>query len=177
MKSLVTKDAFVSLRQMADTISWDKDLKKYAIEAQRFDILPFMTNSFFWAMHNSTTKHTEGSIYYKLLHGTEWTFCDETVYFDGLELAIVYFGYSRYIQHAPIISTKYGVVQKTNEFSVPVEDVKITREVAQTRQSGKAILEDAKLYLDNNTDIYTLWASGLSNDASGGAKLKCITNY
>lgn len=173
MESLIDIENIRQLRRIPNQIQWDNDMEIYAIEAQRFDIRPFFGDAFFYDILANKTQDK----YIDLLDGTEWEYLDNTIQFDGIRMAIAYFAFSRYIQNSSVFISKYGVVNKMNDSSEPADEKTIARLVNQARAAGNAIIEQTKIFLNNNTDTYTLWASASSSKPSWGSKIKCITNY
>lgn len=62
---------------------------------------------------------------------------------EGLEIAIAYIAYSRFIVNNPINPTAFGVRYKDGEFSTRVEDNIIIRSSNEARNIGEAYLEKA----------------------------------
>jgi len=173
MNAIITITDIRELRRIPNQVEWTGDFENYVIEAQRFDIRPFLGDAMFYDMMENLTS----AVYVDLLDGTEWTYAENTIQFDGLRVALAYFSFARYIQSNNVFMTRYGLVTKSTEHSEPVDEKTIARLVSQARNAANAIIEQAKLFLNNNIAVYTLWNSAASNKPRWGSKLKCITNY
>lgn len=173
MDALIERVDINNIRRLSTQVNFDDFVDNFVIEAQRFDIRPFLGEAFFYDVSSNPTETNNE----KLLDGGEWVYCDDDVEFDGLKVAIAYFSWSRYIQHAQANGTAYGIVIKLNDNSEPVTEEMISRLVNQSRSSGKAVLEQLKFYLDNNSNLYPLWCKSEQHRPSGGASLHCVTNY
>lgn len=96
--------------------------------------------------------------YLLLLNGTTFEDCNgNTIKFFGIRHQLAYMVYVRYLEESGVTDTFTGVVQKNRNETEPVSVGKLKN----IQQRHKDIIfkdfNTMKIYLNDNTDIYTLW--------------------
>lgn len=114
----------------------------------------------------------------KLVFGGDYIGCNgKTRPFGGLIQLLVYYSYARYIIINGFNDTPTGIVQKTNEFSLPIPYKELTNFADKYRTMGYATFEQISGYLcANNTAVFTWWTActkcGCGSEQCGGTKAK-----
>lgn len=107
--------------------------------------------------------------YQNLLNGTTYTYNSETIEFFGLKPMLVYYTLARFVVQNPVNLTRYGVVQKTNNNSQPLEVSQIR--MVETSLKGEAVRyqNDAEKYLLENNTTYPLYNKRLSKPVNSSS--------
>lgn len=114
----------------------------------------------------------------KLILGGDYIGCnDKTRQFEGVKAMLVYYSYARYIMLNGFNDTPTGLVQKTNEFSIPITHKELSNFADKYRSMGYATFENIIGYLcANNTDVFTWWTDcekcGCGTHKCGGTRAK-----
>lgn len=130
------------------------DLPKLCIaieEAKIFDIMPLTCDSFFFDIETNLTNVS----YQNLWNGGFYLGCNNKQQFNqGLKKAFVFYAYSRYVLINGFNDTAVGMVQKTNEFSIPKPYNEIKAFSDKYRTMGFDAWESVKKYLCTNKDLF-----------------------
>lgn len=85
---------------------------------------------------------------------------EQTVKFQGIRYQIAYMNFSEYIPTSQIADTFSGMVQKNRNETQPISQGTIKQQQARVREIALTDFELMKVFLNENTDIYTLWNNG-----------------
>lgn len=128
-------------------------------EAEEIDIQNALGTAFYYDL----IQHKTDSEYAKLLAGVEYIPIGGTykLFFRGLKPAIAYFAYARIMTRQNQESTAFGQVTKLNQYSNPVPDKTIVRDIETARATAQKFLNDAILYLNNTASatVFAVWKS------------------
>jgi len=176
-KLILTTD-IKEIKPISDNIDSVERINPYIIEAQDLDIRPFLGDPLFYALVEGFTASPQNTDYLALLNGKSYTTsCGFTIFFDGLKIAIAYFAYARFVSSQGINITRFGVVQKTNEFSQPVTVEMVDRIAGNARSVGLSYLHQVEEFLDENTTTYPLWRQSDKKRPRGKFKITSVKNY
>lgn len=102
------------MNRLARPCSADEDIiQKFIEEAELNDIRPRIGSSLFQEIINNNTEKYE-----LLLNGGEYQDkCGPIRYFVGLRKALAYYTYARIVKNGSDIVTRYGFVDKTDQYS------------------------------------------------------------
>lgn len=129
-------------------------ISPYIIQAQWFDIRDQLGDVFF----TDLVANYESEPYTTLLNGGSYIDSNSnTISFTGLNYAICYYAYAKFILNQQIAVTSFGVVQKTNEFSQVLDAKSLNLQANQNVMFGDAIMNDVKKYISNNLSLFPLW--------------------
>lgn len=111
---LITPD---EINELARPCSADEDIaRRFIEEAEHNDIRPALGDALYIAIATSPDKYDE------LLNGGLYSDpCGEQRYFPGLKKALAYYAYARIVKSGTNISTRYGFVSKSDDYSHSVE--------------------------------------------------------
>lgn len=113
-----------------------------------------------------------------LLEGGNYADCSEKLRpFEGIYKTLAYYSYSRYIVLNGFSDTPNGLVQKTNEFSIPKSLKELEMFADKYRNMGKISFERTQRYICQNTEIFAYAhcpkdKCGCGSDKCGGTKAK-----
>lgn len=157
MKALVNRTHFGTLRYIADSIKSDSQLDQSVVEAQMFEIKPWLSDSLLYELCDQYENNTLSELNLKLLNGGNYEYCDNLYTFSGLRLCIVYFAFSRYIKRDPLKFTATGIVRKNDELSEPATLKDLQMLAADATASGDALKLEVIDYLNRMYEDYPLW--------------------
>ncbi len=95
--------------------------------------------------------------YYDLYHGSTYAVNGRNYTHQGIKAVLAYFTYARYVAASGLQSTKYGLVQKENEFSSPASSAAVARIIAQAKSGAIVYQERVRLFLNEKKSTYELW--------------------
>lgn len=113
-----------------------------------------------------------------LIFGGQYVGCNEkTRSFGGVKRMLVYYSYARYAIINGFNDTPTGLVQKTNEFSIPKPLKELENFADKYRSMGYITFEETIGYLcANNEDVFTFWTDcekcGCGTHKCGGTKAR-----
>lgn len=149
---------------------WD-EIIAYRAEVAACDINP-----------ECTTPPVEPENYdYKvnLIFGGEFTVCNgKKSTHAGVARVLTYYSYARYVMLNGFNDTATGLVQKTNEFSIPIDQKSLKDLSDQYRNMGFATFNETINYLCTNKDVFSDFTPddcggfGCGSKSCGGTKAK-----
>lgn len=113
-----------------------------------------------------------------LLYGGNYTYCgDKLRPFEGVYKIMAYYSYARYVMLNGFNDTATGLVQKTNEFSIPIDQKALNNFADKYRNMGLISFERTQRYICQNTSIFDYThcpkdKCGCGSDKCGGTKAK-----
>ena len=169
------------------------DLSKLCVaenEASNFDLAELFCD--FWAeielinaeiiaYDNAEPKPTPPVNYAEkklLLGGGNYTDCGGKLRpFEGIYKIMAYYSYARYVMLNGFNDTATGLVQKTNEFSIPIDQKALNNFADKYRNMGLISFERTQRYICKNQTIFDYShclkdKCGCGSDKCGGTKAK-----
>jgi hypothetical protein len=168
MGQLIDRNDLTAFRNLSVNID-DAALDPYIIEAELFDIKPFLGAALFKDFIENKAEQK----YLDLLNGVDYTYDSNTITFEGLLGAIAYFAIARYLNFANTASTPYGIKIKTSEHSSEPSSVQVRAQIDQARTSANFYLNETKQFLDENYASYLLWKCA-GKKRKGGAIISVV---
>ena len=113
-----------------------------------------------------------------LLDGGNYTDCGGKLRpFEGIYKIMAYYSYARYVMLNGFNDTATGLVQKTNEFSIPIDQKALNNFADKYRNMGLISFERTQRYICQNTTIFDYThcpkdKCGCGSDKCGGTKAK-----
>lgn len=113
-----------------------------------------------------------------LLDGGTYTDCGGKLRpFEGIYKTMAYYSYARYVMLNGFNDTATGLVQKTNEFSIPIDQKALNNFSDKYRNMGLISFERTQRYICKNIDIFDYShcpkdKCGCGSDKCGGTKAK-----
>lgn len=113
-----------------------------------------------------------------LLEGGNYTDCGGKLRpFEGIYKIMAYYAYARYVMLNGFNDTANGLVQKTNEFSIPIDQKALNNFADKYRNMGLISFERTQRYICQNTEIFDYShcpkdKCGCGSDKCGGTKAK-----
>lgn len=125
-------------------------------ESENFDFLPLVCGEFYVDI----LANLANPLYVNLLNGGSFLGCNgkNDVHF-GLKKVLVYYAYSRYIMINQYNDTANGLVQKTNEFSMPTPYKDLLAFSNKYRDMGNDAWQKTLKYLCKNKDTFSKFNS------------------
>lgn len=158
-KLLISIANISEFRPLSKNIPSDR-ITPYIQEAQQFDLKRLLGDALYLDFltkfdQSGDPKYTS---YQNLLNGVMYTYSQQTLEHPGL---IGYLSYStlvRFFNNNHINATKYGLVQKDNDQSTPLDFRAVAAAVAELRSNALAFQVDIIKYLTTNGTLYPLYA-------------------
>lgn len=138
-------------------------INPYIQEAQFNDLRPVLNDVFYLDFLKKVNDPLaeEYTAYQELLNGKEYQNSEgNTVEYPGLKPIIVYYAYARFITKNPLHATRFGMTQKTNDQSTPVDTGLIKINVNESRSLALSYQKALIDFLDQSIDTYPLWKEG-----------------
>ena len=151
MTPLITINDIRARKSISLNVNEVAQLTPQILEAQDFDLRPFMGDEFYFDLVNNLEN------YEQLWNGCTYTFGGRQYTHEGLKTFLIYASYARYVTNASTIATATGLVSKNNIHSEPVTDKTIARITEQTRSGSQVYLNRVTDFLNRNANDYPLW--------------------
>jgi len=110
-----------------------------------------------------------------LIYGGAFENCSgKTRTFEGIRNVLIYYSYARYIFINSVDDTPNGLVKKTNDFSIQLNDKELSKQADMYRSMGYDKFKKTEMYLCNKRETFTDFNSkncvgcGCSCDKCGG---------
>lgn len=175
MEPIITKEQIAEFKQLTVNMNEVKLLNQYIVEAQEFDLRPFLGDGLYMALYDDYFNSPSLETYSDLYNGSTYTFNGKTYKHEGIVSVLAYYSYARYLSDSNVKSTATGMRTKVNEFSEPISSQDVSRMMSQARSGGVVYQERVKLFLDRNYLSYPLWEIGASKGRrSGGVRISAV---
>jgi hypothetical protein len=157
MTPLITINDIRARKSISLNVNEAAQLTPQILEAQDFDLRPFMGDEFYFDLVDDITSSPSLQVYNDLWNGCTYTYGSRQYTHEGLKAFLVYATYARYVTNASTIATATGLVGKNNLHSEPVTDKTIARITEQTRSGSQVYLNRVTDFLNRNRNEYPLW--------------------
>ena len=125
-------------------------------EVENTDLKKLIGPAFLYAIQQTPTDVN----YVKLLDGIDFEDCDgNTIEFKGIRYQLAFINYSRYVGKSDQADTFTGMVRQNRSETSPLSEGAIKRERHDAESIAMQDFEIMKQYLNDNTDVYTLWCA------------------
>lgn len=172
---LITLQDIRELKSISLNLKSEKELEPHIMEAQNFDLRPFLGDTFYLALVEDLNASPSLQEFADLWNGSTYQYGGETFIQEGLKAMLIYNSYARYLPHSNVQTTATGLVHKVNQYSERVEDKTVSRLVVQARSSAQTIQDRVKCFLDRNNGDYPLWKfKGKKGKYTSGMRVRSI---
>lgn len=183
-KYIISKADFGPYQELAASIPAAR-LSIYIMEAQSFDLKPFMGLAFYQDFMRQLTNNTDGSLnitalsqpYKDFLNGVNYEdLFGKSIDHPGLQRMLVYYTISRMAQWGNFAFTTTGLVKKKHEEADPLSGKEISIMVSENRSKGKAIENEVRKFLTTKIAQYPLYFvdQESSNRRASGARISGV---
>lgn len=158
MKRLINVDDITKYRPASKAIPLER-LDPFISEAQEIDLMQVLGESLHYDfMSKFDTGVAESTKYQELLNGKVYTPPgQQPIEFNGLKPMLVYFTLARFYQNNPINVTRFGLTQKVNEESTPLDARSLSVAVDEVRSIGINYQTRVVKFLSDNATTYPLF--------------------
>ncbi len=169
MTLLINKSDFADYRAVSANRD-DKRIDPFIQEAQEFELRGFLGDPLYYDMlakidHYNTEKESNPDYvatadeqkYLDLLNGVSYEWEGNTIQFKGVKPVLVYYAYSRFLSNNNIVSTRFGAVQKKNDYSDPIDSREMARVITKAESDGKKYGVDVERFLNTKSADYPKW--------------------
>lgn len=176
MTELISLSDIQEFKGLSSNIKTAKELTPHVLEAQEFDLRPFMGESFYLAfMDDFEASPSLGTpAFEELFNGKRYTYNGEQFEFQGLKAVLAYHSNARYLTTAGMTSTPTGFVNKTNQYSERISDKATLRLIEQSRAGAMVHQNRVKEFLNRFSSLYPLYKCGGGSKYRNGMKAKKI---
>lgn len=148
---ITTIDSIRKVRPISENVNDEKRLIPYIEEAEKLFLIPAIGASLYKQIESNQTD------FEVLFTGDFYT--DEKgneQYFAGLNDAMGYLTYSRFVRNQNVNATAFGMVTKQGQFSDPVDEKTIVRTANDAEKIGIEYLNQCIAYLKSigKMDVY-----------------------
>ncbi len=137
--------------QLSVNIDVNKKVNPFIIEAQEFDLRPFLGDEFYIDIQNNITNYSD------LLNEFTYTHGQNTYVSPGLKNTLSLFAYARIKSQMNEHDTAFGTMQKNNPYSQNASEQSIARQVREIKSEAMQYLNRLENYLNCKMDDYPLW--------------------
>lgn len=174
MTKLITLADIQTLKPISANVNEVKQLNTYILEAQEFDLRPFLGDEFYLALIADFEASPSLSTYGDLFNGVDYVYNSDTYRNDGIKPMLIYYAYARYLNNAQAIITPNGVVSKNFNDSTPTSDKNVAKLVNQAFSGGKIYENRVLDYLVRNNEDYPLYKCVNPSKRTGGLRISSI---
>lgn len=166
MDRLITLTDVQTLFPISSNINEEKALNPFILQAQEFDLKPFLGDPFFLAVYNDAP---DFNIYGDLWNGCEYQWNTHTYSHAGLKSFLIASAYARYLVKANSTSTPYGIVQKETPYSSPTDSKVLALNIQQTKSVAVGYMAQVESYICRNSELFPLWQIGCFTGKKSGS--------
>ena len=136
------------VEQYARPCTADEAIVERAIEeAELLDIKPALGDKLFNKLQNSVT-------FSRFMEGGEYEACGETRTFAGLKRTLAYYAWARLVNGATHHITRFGFVEKSDEYSRTVDLRERQQAVGDATAIANAYMHECLRYIEANPTIF-----------------------
>lgn len=154
-KQLITIDDIAQYRPLSKDIPADR-INPFINEAQRIDIGQMLGRTLYYDFLDKFDANPVNQPYVDLLNGKVYQVSGQSVQYEGIKPCHVYFALARFFENNPINVTKYGLVQKLDESSTPLDPAIIKQAITSLKSVAIQYQHDVEQFLADNVSIYPL---------------------
>jgi hypothetical protein len=157
METMININDIKLYKSISININTIKELDPFILEAQDFDLRAFMGESFYLDFIDDFFASPSLVKYSDLWNGQEYEHGGYRYKHEGLKAILIHHSYARFLSHANITSTPYGIVSKTNQYSEKADEKTMSRLIQQARSSASVFEERVEKYLNWYSSDFPLW--------------------
>lgn len=165
---LITANDIAEVKSLSTNINELKKVNTQIIEAQEFDLRPFLGEEFYLAIEADAPGF---STYGDLWNGVEYTCGNDKFRNPGLKIVLIYYAYARILKDSNIHSTAFGMVNKLNEDSQSIDNDSLQRIIGQAVSGAKSYEARVRDYLIRKSELYPKFECTTDNHKSGGIRV------
>lgn len=176
MSQLIQLSDVATFKGLSMNINKEKEFNPHVIEAQEFDLRPFMGESFYLEFMDEFdgSPSLGEQKWQNLFNGCRYTYNGKQYEHQGIKAVLVYHSVARYRSEANSIDTPHGIVTKQTPYSDPVSNATVTRLVQQARAGATAHQERVDCFLRRFPLLYPNYDCGKVKKYVGGLRIKRI---
>ncbi len=154
MDKLITATDIATLYPISGNINEQKAVDPFIIQAQEFDLKPFLGDPFFLAIYNELPNFTT---YSDLWNGSTYQWNGYDYIHAGLKSYLISCAYARYLVKANSTATPFGIVQKETPYSSPTDPKILAMNIQQVKSASVGYLSQVEDFLFRNWNDYPLY--------------------
>lgn len=158
---LISQIDFKPYADINSNIVASKKLDPYILQAQLMDLRPILGEEMYWDFMADFEASPKLAKYNAIYEGSVYQDRrGNNIKQEGLIPVMCYFAYSRYVLNKQANDTAYAIVNKTNDYSTPVEYKVIQGMSNNARTLANDYMRGVIRFLNHNYKDYPLWRSG-----------------
>lgn len=158
---LISLQDIQEFKSITSNIDTTKSLEPYIHDAQEMDLRAFLGEELYIDLLDDYEASPSLDKYSDLFNGVTYTYQGVKRKHEGLKAVLVHFTYYRYCLSANTHSTKFGLVNKKNDWSDQAPEKQIVRIANQAKSQAVVYQERVKKYLDIYSDtLFEFWRFG-----------------
>jgi hypothetical protein len=159
MDKLITATDIATLYPISANINEQKAIDPFIIQAQEFDLKPFLGDPFFLAIY---ADFPDLDIYSDLWNGCTYQWGSYNYVHAGLKSYLISCAYARYLVKANSTATPFGIVQKETPYSSPTDPKILAMNIQQVKSASVGYLSQVEDFLFRKANDYPLFRMNLS---------------
>lgn len=108
-------------------------------------------------LYNDLVRNRTTYKYLRLLNGTDWDYCGQTIHMSGLKYVLAHYFFSNYTRENGVNDTFSGHITHNWNEGERVSDNHRREIEKRAREIAFKYWNEVKLYLDNNSSTYKYW--------------------
>lgn len=172
---LITLSDIQEFKAISENINTFSDLVPFILEAQDFELRPFLGDGMYRDLINDFNDSPSLSVFGDLFNGQVFQIAGIDYEHKGLKSILVYHSYARYAANANIKSTASGFMHKTSQYSEKADLATISRIIKEARTGATSHEDRVRRYLQHNFNEFPKWIHGKkSTNYKSGMKFRPI---
>jgi hypothetical protein len=159
MDKLITATDIATLYPISANINEQKAIDPFIIQAQEFDLKPFLGDPFFLALY---ADFPDLNVYSDLWNGCTYEWGGYNYVHAGLNSYLISCAYARYLVKANSTATPFGIVQKETPYSSPTDPKILAMNIQQVKSASVGYLAQVEDFLFRKANDYPLFRMNLS---------------
>ena len=159
MQNLIVLSDVQKYKTIYRAFEAELDIEAYIEEAQLLDLKQWLGDALLMQLIEQRRTNSLTPENKLLIYGGTYTYDNRTCHVEGLCAALAYYTYARFVIRSSAKATQFGMVTKTDNYSEPVSDAKLSKMKGESVEAAEAYKQDVILLLTRKPEDYPLYAS------------------
>ena len=159
MQNLIVLSDVQKYKTIYRAFEAELDIEAYIEEAQLLDLKQWLGDAFLMQLIEQRRTNSLMPANKLILYGGAYTYDGQTRHVEGICAVLAYYTYARFVIRSSAKATQFGMVTKTDNYSEPVSDAKLSKMKRESVEAAEAYKQDVILLLTRKPEDYPLDAS------------------